>query len=702
MALEIYDGATFLYALPRVMSASLTDKLSGERTLSFSTLISRSQGMRPGLVAKLDGQYYSVVRVSRKIADGFPITMADCEHISYLLNDKAYNLVTFVFEGLPLEGLQRLLGDTPFSIGICEATQTVEVAFTEGTLNRRNALMRFIDACGCEVEYDGYAINLRKHRGSTARKVLMDGENVTGLSVTLDSREDTAAYEISLFKMSDLQAGDEVNITYTPMGINMDTRIVSITYNPFYRYSVRVEVGDYVPNLLASTSTQLDRIRQEFRAADGRMESTIETMDGDLSQLQQTVSGFDLRISNAEGAVSELSLTVSGFNTRITNTEGDVSTLSQSVTSITSRVESAEGAISTVSQTANKINWIVASGTSSSNFTITDRAIKLVADTIDLSGYVTFSSLSTSGKTAINGANITTGTISADRIDVSSLKVATIYTTDLSRVAMKSVGTSTLYLAGDSTWNFDNTFIYGENSIRFGRWGTWSSHHLVFDTQSFAVHPSTSVDWDLGTISYPFGDIWCENIQLRSGSSTVAHFGFNSGTFECLFSGAAVNRLGSSTYYWNTGYITKLYLGSSCYLSASGSSLCVNGTAISGGSTSGSDFAGKEVKMGGSTSYYIVCNTSRELRPSSSSTTYPGYLGTSTYYWHYAYIGSNTVKIGSTASSKLAFFAGSPIARQTLSTTSNNMSYTSATASNYLYILNNLVGILKNKYGLIG
>lgn len=673
MALEIYDGGTFLYALPRVMSASLTDKLSGERTLSFSTLISRSQGMRPGLIAKLDGQYYSVVRVSRKIVDGFPITMAECEHISYLLNDEAYNLVTFVFEGSPLEGLQRLLGDTPFSIGICEATETVEVAFSEGTLNRRNALMRFIDACGCEVEYDGYAINLRKHRGSTARKVLMDGENVTDLSVTLDSREDTAAYEISLFKMADLQAGDEVNITYTPMGINVDTRIVSINYNPFYRYTVRVEVGDYVPNLLASTSTQLDRIRQEFRAADGRMESTIETIDGDMSQLRQTVSGFDLRISNAEGAVSELSLTVSGFNTRITNTEGDISTLSQSVTSITSRMESAEGAISTVSQTANKINWIVASGTSSSNFTMTDRAVKLVADTIDLSGYVTFSALSTSGKTTIDGANITTGTISADRIDVSSLKVNTVYTTDLSRVAMKSVGTSTLYLAGDSTWNFENTFIYGNTAIRLGAYGTWTSHHLVFDTQNFTVHPSTSVDWDLGTISYPFGDIWCENIQLRSGSSTVARFGFNSGTFECVFSGAAVNRLGSSTYYWDTGYITKLYLGSSCYLSASGSSLCVNGTAISGGSTSGSDFAGKEVKMGGSTTYYIVCNTSRELRPSSSSTTYPGYLGTSTYYWHYAYIGSNTVKIGSTASSKLTFFAGSPIARQTLSTTSNNM-----------------------------
>ena len=43
MALEIYNGSTLLYSLPRVLGASLVDKLSGERTLSFSSLISRSQ-----------------------------------------------------------------------------------------------------------------------------------------------------------------------------------------------------------------------------------------------------------------------------------------------------------------------------------------------------------------------------------------------------------------------------------------------------------------------------------------------------------------------------------------------------------------------------------------------------------------------------------------------------------------------------------
>ena len=110
--------------------------------------------------------------------------------------------------------------------------------------------MRFIDACGCEIEYDGYKINLRKHRGSVNRKHLMDGENVTDLAVTEDSREDTQSYEISLFKMADLQAGDEVNITYTPMGVHVEKRIVGIEYDPFYRYTVRIEVGDYVPGIL--------------------------------------------------------------------------------------------------------------------------------------------------------------------------------------------------------------------------------------------------------------------------------------------------------------------------------------------------------------------------------------------------------------------------------------------------------------------
>lgn len=700
--IEIYNSVGVLQcSFPRVLSASLCDKLSGERTLSFSVLASRSQPLSVGMTAKLDGQFYSIVRVSKKITGGFPVTTAQCEHISYTLNDEKYNLVTFVFEGTPADGMVQLLSGTPFSVGVIEATGRVECAFTDQSpLSRRSALMRFIDACGCEVEYDGYKIDLRKHRGSTVRKSLMDGENVTDLAVTIDSRENTQSYEISLFKMADLQAGDEVNITYTPMGVNVNTRIISIEYDPFYRYTVRVEVGDYVPNLLASTATQLDRVRQEFKAADGKLLSSIQTVDGNLSTLSQTVSGFNTRIENAEGAVSTLSQTVSGFNTRIENAEGSVSTLTQTVNSFKTRIETAEGNITSVTQTANKINWLVKSGTSASDFTMTDRAVKLVADKIDLSGYVTISALGTAGKTTINGANITTGTIKADRIDTSTLKVKTIYA-ESGKVSLKESTTTTMYIGGDGSWNYDYTYIFAGAQIKLARWDGVGTHALIVDTANVVVHPATSVDWDLGTIARPFGNLWCENIQLRSGSDTVARFGFNGGTFECLFSGAAVNRLVSSVYYWDTGYIEKLYLSSNCYLTASAGKLCVNGTAIGGSSDITTSFAGKELKMGGSTSYYIIASTARELKPSASGTTYPFYLGTSSLYWHYAYLGSNTAKIGSSASSKIGFFAGSPIARQTLSPYSQNMGYSTATASNYLKILNNLVGIL-SKYGLIG
>lgn len=703
-SLNIYSGSVLQCSFPRVLSASLSDKLSGERTLEFSVLASRSQSLSVGMTAELDGQYYNIVRISKQITGGFPVTTAQCEHISYILNDAAYNLVTFVFEGTPTAGLTELLSGTPFSVGTVEATERVEAAFTDQSpLSRRNALMRFIDACGCEVEYDGYVIHLRKHRGSTVRKPLMDGENVTNLSVTIDGRENTAAYEISLFKMADLQAGDEVNITYTPMGIQADTRIVSIQYNPFYRYTVRVEVGDYVPNLMASSATQLDRIRQEFRAADGRLESTIESVDGELSQLTQTVSGFDLRIATAEGAVSELSLTVggfdtriadaegavsvlsqtvSGFDTRIEDAEGSVSALSQSLTSITTRIETAEGNISTVTQTADKINWLIASGTSSSNFTMTDRAISLVADTIDLSGYVTISALETAGKTTINGSNITTGTIHADRIDTSTLKVKTIYSTS-GKVSLTEYSTNNMYIGGDGTWNYSYTYIFAGSQIKLASWDGVGTHALIFDTSNHCVRPATIVDWDLGNVSYPFGKVWCESVTIRNIGND-GFIGFNGGTFEIVASGSSVNRLGSSTYYWDTGYISKLYLSSSCYLSASGSNLQVNGTTI-GGDTD-PNMAGKEVRMGGSTTYYITATSGRQLRPSSSSSYYAFYLGTSSYYWHYAYIGSNTVKLGSSTSSKLGFFSATPVTRQTVSS--------SATVAT-------LISALK-KYGLIG
>lgn len=607
MAIEILKDGAVVRTITHVLTASLCDKLDGTLTFDFTALQKGEQPILPGMTAKYDGQYYSIVRVKRAFSAGLEISAVSCEHISYILNDEQYNLVTFVFEGYPAEGLQELLQNTPFTVGVVEPAAMVECAFTdESPLNRRSALMRFADACGGELEFDGYSVHIRTHRGGTERKLLMDGKNVTSLSATFDSRKAAQAYEVQLFKRVDLSVGDEVRIVYHPLSIQVDTRIVGLTYNPFDRYTVRVEVGDYVPNLLAAETERLERIRQEFRAANGRMESIIQSVEGDLSELTQTVSGFDLRIQNAEDSVAELSLTVGGFDTRISNAEGSVSELSQTVGGFDTRITNAEGAVSELSQTvsgfsarisdaegnasealqtADKINWIVKSGTSASNFTLTDRAISLVADNIDLDGYVTFTNLKTSGQTVINAGNITTGTIDASKVNVTNLQINNV-----------KYGTYPIITCSGS---------YGNPTVAVGK-----------DQNSSSVNPNRLT-------------IYGTTINVGDETSTLYTVNVKAGN-------------------------VRIICGSSVQI----------GTSI----------------------YYAIMNSSREFRPSSSGSTYPLYLGTSSYYWHYAYIGSNTVKLGSSTSSKLGFFSTTPVTRQTVSS--------SATVST-------LIAALK-KYGLIG
>lgn len=78
--------------------------------------------------------------------------------------------------------------------------------------------------------------------------------------------------------------------------------------------------------------------------------------------------------------------------------------------------------LTNVEQTANKIDWLVKSGTDSSNMVLTDNAYSLIAKNIDLKGNATFSSFLDTSKTYINGGKIATGSITADQIATDAIK----------------------------------------------------------------------------------------------------------------------------------------------------------------------------------------------------------------------------------------------------------------------------------------
>lgn len=98
--------------------------------------------------------------------------------------------------------------------------------------------------------------------------------------------------------------------------------------------------------------------------------------------------------------------------------------------SIVGRVEGLEDDFSEIDQKVDSISMSVETTSGVASIVLSVGGSTAGSGEIDMTGLVKFTDLSTSGSTTINGANITTGTISADRIDTSTLRVREVYYLD--------------------------------------------------------------------------------------------------------------------------------------------------------------------------------------------------------------------------------------------------------------------------------
>ena len=341
-------------------------------------------------------------------------------------------------------------------------------------------------------------------------------------------------------------------------------------------------------------------------------------------------------------AVSGTYQTKSGMSdyakvTAVTNIEQAVSEVESSITLSSSYTKN------TIGTNVYALLQLVSNANSSS--------IKLKADKIDFTGFTTFlraSDLGASGSTTIDGGRIKTGTISADRIDVSTIKVDRIYGNgSYKSTQLLSVDGIKMYIGGTTTATTSNQiYITASSQIDIGAKTTG----VRYDVSANNFRPIAS-GTDLGGSMYAYGDTYIGvnssgyHWKIVDTCITPSTSSYTSGSFY----------IGSSLYPIGALYTKELY---------------VNGKKLEAGSSSGStsaNFSNQAVSLGGSSSYYIVASTGREFRPNSTSTLYPFYLGSSTYYWHYAYIGSTETRIGNSASSKLGFFGTTAVARQTVS-----------------------------------
>lgn len=209
-------------------------------------------------------------------------------------------------------------------------------------------------------------------------------------------------------------------------------------------------------------------------------------------------------------------------------------------------------------QTANKFNWLVKSGTSSTDFTLTDRVASLLSEQFNIDALTTFKNSAENGtSTVINGGAIKAKTIKASSIDVDNLFAqditasgtitgATLKGTD-AEITNGKIGNFSL---SDGNFKFSNqeanltlgksaSFGYGNYGLSIHDYRYSSSDYCaIFTAQALRIGESSKKGGNISfTTLLSSGHITTPEIIVDSIKCNGVYLGYkviSSGDFTCL------------------------------------------------------------------------------------------------------------------------------------------------------------------------
>lgn len=195
--------------------------------------------------------------------------------------------------------------------------------------------------------------------------------------------------------------------------------------------------------------------------------------------------------------------------------------------------------ISTIAtQTADKFNWLVASGTSSTDFTLTDRVASLLSAQFNIDALTTFKNSAESGtSTVIDGGAIKANSIKANSIDVANLfsqnitATGTITGGTLSGTkliaATAEIGAGST-IGGFSVWGdsinngtaLSNTKDNNSTGMgkQGGNWGFWAGNGRFSVTQDGYLYAESGV---IGGVELSANAMIAGDITLSNNSEVI-------------------------------------------------------------------------------------------------------------------------------------------------------------------------------------
>lgn len=198
-------------------------------------------------------------------------------------------------------------------------------------------------------------------------------------------------------------------ITYN--GGLVETTSYSYTSQDSETNSNPVTLGEALKN----TYAKVDKVNNEITLLASIVTEETEKTEEKLSEFKITADEISQKVTRFETDINGVR---SEFQSSLSLTENEFLTL------ITEQGE----VVSSIQQNLNGINLTYNSNNGTASITIGDVTVSNLVDGnyvqdavagINLTGYVTFNDLKNTGSTVINGSNITTGTIDAERLNLS-------------------------------------------------------------------------------------------------------------------------------------------------------------------------------------------------------------------------------------------------------------------------------------------
>lgn len=675
-----------------LITARIRDGLDSEFTLSFTLTEIDTPYIHDNTLVQYGEQYFNVISYQKDREGQSPTCAVECEHVSYSLNDDEYKLEEFVYSGSAAGALSAVLSGTPLTAGTVEPSGTVNISLTGGT--RKAILISVAAIIGGEIEYTGYTVNLRQHRGSVEYIELLGTDNVTDVSYSRDVLGGTTAYNIQLGRKTILSCGDNVHIKFTPLEIDVQTRITAIEYNPYNTYEVEIEVGDYVPDILDNLQKTQTKAETALKTAT----DTANSLSG-YAKKSEISASLDTYV-NSEAGRASIVASLSGTYVTESDLSGyvDKTTLSAEIGAYIDTqagtakiVNNLSGTFVTEDSLGNYVEKTELSteigsyiDTAAGTAKIVSAASGTYQKKSDMSNYVTTTTLNTSIAQYID-----TSTGKAKIISACSGEFVT--ESDLSGYAKTSALTTIEQSISDVEAEISLTASYGSGSIGSNVRALLT---LVTNADSSSIKlkaDAVEIDGSLylkasdylasGTTTIKgskiqTSDLYIQQLRTSSGTyiidysgSTLSLGGGTTGSGKSFASFSYVDimvssgiRIGYGSYncifsYESAHFVLRPYTTSTQFDIGASSYpirylyvdyLYVDGVRVTGSSTSSTDTLAEtdisKIYAASSTTYYIQLNSSKVFVASSTgfnlgSTTYPFqtlYVGaSSSYHWKF-------------------------------------------------------------------